>query len=60
MCVCVCVCVYVPVHGVMVSILGNRPDNPSLNLDEAIHISHSANTFEKGMNQNIFPSVMGK
>ena len=28
--------------------------------DEAVYISYSSNTLEKGMNQTILPLVMGK
>ena len=44
----------------MVIVEGNRYDDPSSNLDEAVCISHSANTHEEGMNLTILSPLTGK
>ena len=44
----------------MVIAVGNGHGEPSSNLDEAVCISYKTNTFGKGMNSVILPSVMGK
>ena len=52
------VCVFI--HGVMATMIGNGHSNLSSNLAEAVCISHSANTFEKGINSTFLPLTTGK
>ena len=47
-------------RGVMVIVVGNGHGDTSSNLDETDCISHSINTFRKGMNPIILPPAMGK
>ena len=51
---------YGDARGVMVIVVGNEHGDTSPILDEADCISHSTNTFGKGMNPIILPPAMGK
>ena len=51
---------FVAVRGVMAMVDGNGHGDLSLNLDETVSISHSANTLRKGVHLTILPPAMGK
>ena len=51
---------YRDAHCAMVTIEENRHATRVQTLDEAVCISHSANTFGKSINPLILPSAMGK
>ena len=44
----------------MITVIGNGHGAPSSNLDKAVYISHSANTFGNGMCPTVLQSVVGK
>ena len=51
---------YGSARGVTVFAVDENPTNRVQILNEVVCISHSANTFGKGMKQTILPSAMGK